>query len=394
MELRTLRDEDLEQAWELDADSFHEPEERKQRFLRWSEPARLIGLFDDGRLVALTAAHPFGQFFGGRSVPMGGLASVSVAPDRRGDGCARRVITGALEAMRERGEVISTLFPAMTRLYRGLGWEVAGHTLWRAVTPRSLQSLPRPARARVRPGDAGDLPAIGACYDRLARSVNGFVDRPEHWWGRISESWPRRGIFLAGAEGGEVEGYLVYRQIDGEHRAFGGPFGLRVDDLVATSREAALALWRLLGSWASQVEWVVYRGPAEDPLLLLLPEQDLQVRAEIRWMTRIVDAVGAIEARGFPPGVEIDVQIELRDTILAGNARRFVLSVRGGRGRLEPGGRGSLVLDVGAFSALYTGWASASLLARAERLSGGSPEERGALDAAFAGPTPWMLDEF
>jgi hypothetical protein len=34
------------------------------------------------------------------------------------------------------------------------------------------------------------------------------------------------------------------------------------------------------------------------------------------------------------------------------------------------------------------------MLDRAGRLSGGTPEERGALDAAFAGPVPWMLDEF
>jgi hypothetical protein len=33
-------------------------------------------------------------------------------------------------------------------------------------------------------------------------------------------------------------------------------------------------------------------------------------------------------------------------------------------------------------------------LARAGLVEGAGAEERAALDAAFAGPTPWMLDEF
>ena len=51
-------------------------------------------------------------------------------------------------------------------------------------------------------------------------------------------------------------------------------------------------------------------------------------------------------------------------------------------------------LDVGALAALYTGWASTAMLARAGRLSGGGEAERAALDAAFAGPAPWMADSF
>ncbi len=51
-------------------------------------------------------------------------------------------------------------------------------------------------------------------------------------------------------------------------------------------------------------------------------------------------------------------------------------------------------LDVGSLSSLYTGWATTAALERAGLISGGSSEERAALDAAFAGPTPWLLDEF
>jgi hypothetical protein len=49
---------------------------------------------------------------------------------------------------------------------------------------------------------------------------------------------------------------------------------------------------------------------------------------------------------------------------------------------------------VNGFSSLYTGWATTAALERAGLLTGGSPAERAALDAAFGGATPWMLDEF
>jgi len=82
--------------------------------------------------------------------------------------------------------------------------------------------------------------------------------------------------------------------------------------------------------------------------------------------------------------VRVFTYLELRDAVLAGNQGRFVLRVRDGRGQLEPGGRGGPALAIGAFSSLYTGWASAEMLHRAGKLEGGSDAQRSALDAAFA----------
>ena len=394
MEIRALRESDLEQAWALDHDAFRVPAERKPHFLQFAEPSRWIGAFDAGRLVAATGAHGFGQFFGRRSVPMAGVHSVSVVPDRRGEGLASAVMTPLLHAMRERGEVISSLFPAITRLYRGLGWEIGGSYLWRGVAPRTLQQIERPSRGRLHPSGAADLEPLRACYAKFAAPQNGQVDRSDLWWRRLAALWDERSVFAAEGPAGALDGYVVYRQIDGEWSGLGGPFRIAVYELAAVTRDASLALWRLLGSWASQATQIVYRAPAEDPLLLLLPEQELSVLAEIRWMTRVVDARGAVAARGFAPGIDLEVPLELRDPVLEGNQGRFVLRVRDGSGQLEPGGRGGPTLAIGAFSSLYTGWASAEMLRRAGKLEGGSDAQLAALDAAFAGPTPWMLDEF
>ena len=311
MDLRALTDADRDASWELDADAFHVPDERRDFYQRHFVPERFVGVFDAGRLVAQTRSLPFGQFFGGRSVPMGGLSSVAVAPDARGCGAATRVVHAALRAMRERGELISSLFPATTALYRKLGYEAAGATVWRGVAPRLLAALPEPAKGRVRRAGDGDLAAVRACYERVAPQLNGFVDRPDSWWRNLADVWAERSLYVAQGAAGEVEGYVVYRKVDGEYAAFGGPFQLVVENLVAETRDAALALWRLVGSWSSQAERVVYRGGAEDPLLLLLPEQELKPLVEIRWMTRVVDAAGAVGARGFPAGLAAEVHLSV-----------------------------------------------------------------------------------
>ena len=132
MEIRTLRPADLEEAWELDRDSFHEPPENRELFVEWQDPSRFVGAFDGGRLVALSGVHEFGQFFGGRSVSMGGLTSVSVAAHRRG-------LTGRKAQVRLDGGPLA------------LEWREDGHmvmsgpvaTSFTGVFARSL--LPRPS---------------------------------------------------------------------------------------------------------------------------------------------------------------------------------------------------------------------------------------------------------
>jgi predicted acetyltransferase len=296
--------------------------------------------------------------------------------------------------MRERGEVISSLFPATSRLYRRLGWELAGACAWRSLAPASLGALPRAGQARVRPLEERDFEAVRGCYERMAAPTNGFLERGERGWRAHRERWRRRSTFVAEDADGGVAGWLVYRQLDGEYSALGGPFQLAVDDVGWTTREAGLALWHLIGSWATQTDRVIYRSGPEDPLLLLAPEQELRTLAEVRWMTRVVDVAGAVAARGFPAGLSLAVSFELEDEILPENSGVWRLLVEGGRGALERGGAGGARLDVGAFSSLYTGWSTSAGLARAGRLVGGSAEERARLDAAFTGPTPWMLDEF
>jgi len=182
-EIRFLTQDDLEQAFQLDQQAFNTPKEGRELWLERAAQERKHGAFADGRLAATTHVHAFGQFFGGRSVPMGGVGGVAVAPEHRGKGLARRVVTEAIQAMRTRGEAISTLFPATTTLYRGLGYELAGAAVWHQVSPRWLHELRGSSSLETRRIEKDDDPTgIRRCYERVAPGINGWLDRNDQRW--------------------------------------------------------------------------------------------------------------------------------------------------------------------------------------------------------------------
>ena len=74
------------------------------------------------------------------------------------------------------------------------------------------------------------------------------------------------------------------------------------------------------------------------------------------------------------------------------NAGRWVLEVAGGEGQLRRGGDGTVQTTVIGLSSLWAGYASAHTLAAAGLLRSPTRRSLDALDEAFAGPAPVLLD--
>jgi len=391
LDQRPLTEADLEQMWEIELAAFHADPAHRDWWMRWERaagPGRIEGLFIDGRLVATAGVFALAQWFGGRAVPMGGLRAVAARPEHHGRGHATRVVRAALDAMRARGEVVSALYPQVVRPYRNLGWAIAGTLVMRSVPTQALAAPFAAAETAVRRATRDDRDVVRAIYDRVARTTNGFLRRPAGRWDWIFERFADDALYLAGEDG-----YLLYRHADPAPASHEG-FRIYALDLVAATPDALRALWRLLGGMRSVVPSVAFRGGPTDPLAGLLDGNAVTVVRERPWMLRLVDAAAAIAARGYDADVRAAVPLEVVDETCPWNGGRFTLVVEAGVGRLEPGGSGAVRLGVGALAALYTGWATTAVLARTGLVDGGSASERGALDRVFAGPTPWMLDEF
>lgn len=346
---------------------------------------------EDGRVVGHLAVWSFAQVFGGREVPMGGVGGVVIAPAHRGRGVGSRLLSAGLEIMRDRGDVVSTLYPATVAPYRAWGWEHGGSYDRRELDTRALRTVPAPTATTVRPASPADVPACVALAREVARTEPGGLVGSDPWYRRRFAEVRDDGDGLdVAVRGDEVVGFAEW----GRAAVDGPGWRLDVGLLVGRDADADRALWQQLGSWWSVAPRTRVVSRPTDPLVVDLPEHDTAVVEEHTWVTRLVDVAGAVAARGFPDGVTATVPLHVHDDRLPANDGSWVLEVEDGRGALTPGGDGRVEVDVRTLATLYTGFLPASVLARRGALPGATTEDVAALGRAFDGPTPWMREYF
>jgi predicted acetyltransferase len=346
-------------------------------------------VFDDGLLVAKAVDREQGHWFGGRAVPASGVAGVAVATERRGAGLARVVLTRLLVAARERGALVSTLFPTTPLPYRALGWEECGAIEWTAVPTATLAALRIPPGVRPRAATAEDEPALRELYRDLARAGTAMLDRSGPAWARgVLDDYD--GVSVVEDDQGRLTGYMSWDREPG-YRETGM---VTVDDFVVTTPVAGQALLSILGGWAAVAPTIRMKLSTVDPAVLASSSWHAPVVDRRPWMLRLVDAAGAVAARGWSPHLTGTVALELVDAECGWNAGPHRLVLDAGHGRLEPGGPGGLRLGPRGLALWYAGVASPDLLRRAGLLVGSDPDGEALLQVATAGPLPQLLDYF
>jgi predicted acetyltransferase len=364
-----------------------DPADAKSWILRGgAEQVRLASRH--GKILGGLLEIPMGQWFGGRSLPMLGLAGVGVAPESRGEGVALSLTLASLQSARERGLVLSALYPATMTLYRAAGYELGGHRYEIAATLRDLPT----ARGDLvlTPLEPGDIEAVELAYREVARTRSGFLDRGPHSWRRVREpremaKAPRLGFVVRGPGG--IEGYTYLSQ--------SGPDTARelvVYDLIALTPAALTRLVAFFADHRSTFTRLVAHGTAAEAWLLLAPERVFRIEHVDHWMLRLVDVPGALAARGYPP-LELAVDLDVTDRSLPENSGRYRLEVADGRVQVTRGGSGAVSLDERALATLFSGYATPAELARLGSVRGDAAS-LARLGALFAGPPPTMSDYF
>jgi predicted acetyltransferase len=402
LEIRPVSlDDDFEAQLDLGQRAFGPYSPQQQ--VSWLAVARLrasqglfLGAFADGAPAGAAMLHDMRQYWLGRAVPCGGVASVKVSPEYRSRGIGRALMTGLLELIAERGYPLSALYPATMPIYRSLGWELAGAKYQFTVPARSLRELavpdaqaaaahpPAPPVRRVTPDDAATMIGVTARACQAARDAGAITwdEGPVRQW----LSRPDLYAYLAG--GDPADGFAAYRWVSGGE--------LFVERVHAATPGALRALWEVIASNASVARTVRGWTAPSDPFWWLTRERDATLDRRSMWMLRVVDGPAAVAARGFPAAVAVSVPVELHDQARPANAGSWRLTVADGAGMLTPNGSapspGALTLGPRGMAALYAGTPVATLR-MAGLASGGTPEADAALDAAFAA-TPYMVDDF
>ncbi|GAB3056898.1 hypothetical protein GCM10027053_18010 [Intrasporangium mesophilum] len=380
---------------------------------------RWLAVVDESdAIVGAGRVRSYEQAWGGRFLPMGGVAGVYVEPAARGRGVAT-LLTGALiERMGDLGDVVSCLFPTTTSLYRRSGFEVGGvqtRTTYAAPLLRDLaRSSSVPALRAAGPQDAERLRAMtregqvrhtqsGPMVPSEA-AFRSMLERADlicyivEGSGDVADAAAAADADADGARGARDAGFVVYDLSDEV---------VTVEHLVADTPESALALWGVVASGSSAAPTVhTYLDP-RDPVALLLPGlPSIEVR-QVPWMARVIDLAEAVAGRGFAPGLTASADLVVSDPEAAGNSGWWRFSVDRGWGTAElldpeaaametavTTASGTTVARVGArgLAALWCGWTT-SRLRQAGLVVGGDPDADAALDAIFA-CTPHLTEYF
>ncbi len=356
---------------------------------------RYVGAFDGARLIGTARYLDMRQWWHGRSVPMAGVAGVKVAPEARGRGVGKALMSELTGLIAGRGYPVSVLYPATTPLYRSLGWELAGGLYHATVPARSLGTLVAPdvgappppmALRRAGPDDAaGVIEIVGAAHE-AARHCGPITRAPADVRRQLSD--PHRFSYLA------ADGFLAYRWQDGNRE-------LLVECAVATTAQTTRDIWSVVASHASIAGRVRALLAPDDPVAWLTREADLALAERTPWMLRVLDAPAAIAARGFPAATVATAVLQLDDPQLPANSGWWALQVSDGKGTLTPFRTDDhgpvppappVSLGARGFAALFAG-TPLPTLRRAGLAAGGDRASDDALDCAFAG-TAFLLDYF
>lgn len=271
-------------------------------------------------------AYRFAMHLHGRVWPTLGLAAVAVSPSFRRRGVGRWMCRQAFRLGRERGDVLSALYPFRVSFYRSLGYTLSGtFHRYRFL----LDDLTRsPGWERVTWLARGETAPVREVYARVAARSNGLLERTERMWGFLAKE--RFSTHLFRDASGAPRGYLVVSFRPGTS----GPV-MVVRELLAETEEAYEGLLGWMAAQRDQaVEGVLDTLPAEAfHRHLGHPRRPRSRPGRELWfesarvlqgpMVRILDVPGLLAASGLPADAAGDVDDE--DPVAMGDlTRRFL----------------------------------------------------------------------
>ncbi|MBK8169699.1 MAG: GNAT family N-acetyltransferase [Sandaracinaceae bacterium] len=405
LRIRTAREDDVERLIAIHMAAFPDGRNRDARRRNFLENMRgpLSDLYvaeSGGALLAHAFMFRMASWFGGSELAVGGIASVGVAPEARGKGVARALMSALLAELQQRQTPLCLLYPFRHHFYGKLGFATVSEVKRVRIPTGALPTQPNDIvlRAATRPED---FALARRCYERYAEQHTGLIVRRETLW-RALFTLEGRHLTLATTPGGEVVGYSMHGYLWPPE---GMPQEIDVMEMIAETDSARLALYGFFKRQRDQSSYVRLLLDARDPLLAFVDEPRSASFDAIRTlipiagevgagaMLRMIDIPHALTARGYLRDGALSLRIHDRDTkapLFSGTLR-----VEKGRAQIQPGALGpTLATDVATLTQLYAGYIRTADAVRYGRAHVDRAETLAIADALFDVPPFFTLDYF
>jgi predicted acetyltransferase len=389
--VREMAAEELADAFELGAVTFGQTRPSPPTETPELRPDLThYGAFDaGGRLLGKLNELHHEQWWSGRRIAAADIAGVAVRPEARGRGIARALLRHLLEQARERGAVVSALFPTVSAVYRSAGWTMAGTRRAFDIPTALLTDRDLAEHLTVRPADPPELTVVDDLYERIATSRNGLLARAGPLFARESNTFPGG---IAGLTVVEDPTGPVAAATWGRESGYQADAILRVDDFLATSTDAARALLGVLASWRPVAPTARFNGVPSGIAPRVLPLEASRPHRTDWWMFRLIDAPALITNQVWPDRVRVNAAFTLVDELATWHAGTWRLEIADGRASMEPSASDSApALHIEGLGALICGTASPALLVESGLGDEGLDDDLSLLAAV---PRPELLHYF
>ncbi|MEF3355712.1 GNAT family N-acetyltransferase [Paenibacillus sp. GYB006] len=391
MEIRQLNAEEYEQSISLSEYAFQytltpeQKEERKERF----KPEQFWGVFEEEKLQAKLTILPFEVYLQGKVMPMGGIAGVATWPENRRKGHVSKLLSQALNVMKEEGQILSFLHPFSIPFYRKYGWEL--YAEYKNYLISSKQFPPKIEYPGKVVRDIKDISTLNKLYQSFASSYHGTLVRDEEWWKySVLDNTKHSAVYYS--HDGEPEGYVLYELKDKT---------LVCNEFVYLNEEARGALWTFFSNHDSRIEQVkLTMVPADDNLPYMLPDPRVTQETIPYFMGRIVDVESFLQQYTFEAGNKSELTIQIEDTAAPWNAGLWkisiheqgqakVIKVRGDKEEIQP----DLIADIQVWTALFLGYKRPEQLFHIQKLRG-KPQKAKELENLIPKAQTLLMDFF
>ena len=392
LSVRRLEPEDAEAARKLGMEAFGVSGNSPPSPANIEQPGMIwFGAFEGELLVGTAIDREYDSYFGGVPLPICGVAGVTVAAEHRGQGILTPLFASLLRNAKQRGALISTLFPSALRIYRKFGYEAIAEYVTVEV-PSTVLAAVRPGTMRTRRATSADFDGIRGVYDSWARQQNGPLSREGVSFTATAEDFISSftGVTVAVEADGTICGFVSWSRGHG----FGEGGSIKVADLLATSADAYRALLSVIGSFASITALVKIDTSGDDLGRLFLPSIQWKVIESYPYMLTILDVPESLNRRTYPSGMTATLPFAVEGSFLADNDGGYELTVAAGRAKCASADRGDRTFTPHGLALLYAGTQSCANLRMAGHLSGGDRSQDLDWDALFGGRQQHIRDHF
>lgn len=398
--IRTLAEPDFAAAIALDAAAFGydpTPEDLDVLATPLLRGARVIGAFEDDRLVSLAAILDKDLTLpGARTAPVAAVTWVGVQPGEQGRGLLTDLMRHQLHGLHDEGrEAIALLTASESGLYGRFGYGMAAAKAETTVR-HGLAFRPGVRTEPVREVDRETaLPLLRAVHERVRTHRTGYLSRDETTWNALFHDLPSQRRGGAGSLRFAVhpDGVLAFR-LAMDFAPTGPNHTLQVHELCAATPIATASLWRhaLDRAMVRQVQHHRH-GPDEVLQDLLLDRRAAQHLIQDHLWLRVVDVERAVPLRSYRANATVQVQIV--DRFCPWNDGGWEFSLSGAGGRAARSDRPAQVtMDIADLGAVFLGGTRLARLAAAGLVTG-EDAAIALLDTALATPrAPYCPEGF